>query len=101
LALDFYTQAPGKIPIFAERSPAAARGRPAARDDRTPASKRLGWGLDSPSGDWRGWLGGKRLRRRSAVREAAIGRGGRNAGELVVRPANARAREGPRGVGGC
>jgi hypothetical protein len=70
-----------------------------ARDDRTPASKQLGWGLDSPSGDWLGWLGGIRFRRRSAAREAAIGRGGRNAGELVVRPANARAQEGPRGAG--
>jgi hypothetical protein len=72
----------------------------AARDGRAPASKRLGWGLDSPSGDWRGWLGGKRLRRRSAVREAAVDRGGRNAGEQESRPANARARECPRGAGG-
>jgi hypothetical protein len=79
----------------------AARGRPVARGGRTPASKRLGWGLDSPSGDWRGWLGGRRLRRRSAAREAAVGRDGRNAGELAVRPANACAREGPRGAGGC
>jgi hypothetical protein len=101
LALGSYTKALGKNPIFAERSPAAARGRPAARDDWTPASKRLGWGLDSPSVDWRGWLGGKRLRRRSATREAAVGRGGRNAGELAVRPANARARERSRGAGGC
>jgi hypothetical protein len=101
LALGFYTQAPGKIPIFTERSPAAAWGRPAARDDRTPVNKRLGWGLDSPSVDWRGWLGGKRLRRRSATREAADGRSGRNAGELAGRPANACAWEGPRGSGGC
>jgi hypothetical protein len=71
------------------------------RDDRTPASKRLGWGLDTPSVDWRGWLGGKRIRRRSAVREAAAGRGGRNAGKLAVRPDNARARERSRGAGGC
>jgi hypothetical protein len=27
-----------------------------------------------------------------------VGRGGRNSGEQVVRPANARAREGPRGA---
>jgi hypothetical protein len=94
-------QAPGKISIFAERSPAAVRGRPAVRDGRTPASKRLGWGLDSPSVDWQGWLGGKRLRRWSAAREAADGRGGRNAGELAGRPTNACAQEGPRGAGGC
>jgi hypothetical protein len=93
-------QAPGKISIFARTSPAVAQGRPAARDGRTPASKRLGWGLDSPSRDWRGWLGGKRLRRRSAAREAAVGRGGRNAGVQASRPANARARERSRGVGG-
>jgi hypothetical protein len=30
----------------------------------------------------------------------AVGRCGRNAGEQVVRPANARAREGTRGTGG-
>jgi hypothetical protein len=84
---------PGKISIFADRSPAAARGRPAARDGRTPTSKRLGWGLDSPSVDWRGWLGGNRLRRWSAAREAADGRGGRNAGELAGRPTNACAQE--------
>jgi hypothetical protein len=63
-------------------------------------SKRLGWGLDSPSGDWRGWLGGKRLRRRSAAREAAVGRDGRYAGEQASRPANACARERSRGAGG-
>jgi hypothetical protein len=82
-------------------SPAAEQRWPAARGGRTPASERLGWGLDSPSVDWRGWLGGKRLRRRSAAREAADGRGGPNAGELAVRPANACAREGPRGADGC
>jgi hypothetical protein len=70
----------------------AVRGRPAARDGWAPASKRLGWGLDSPSGDWRGWLGEKRLRQRSAAREAAVGRGDRNAGEQAGRPANARVR---------
>jgi hypothetical protein len=48
----------------------AARGRPAARDGRAPASKRLGWGLESPSGDWRGWFGGKRLWGRSAAAAA-------------------------------
>jgi hypothetical protein len=78
----------------------ATRGRLAARDGRTPASKRLGWGLDSPSSDWRGWLGGKRLLRRSAVRAAAVGRGGHNAGEQASHPANARARERSRGAGG-
>jgi hypothetical protein len=82
-------------------SPAAEQGWPAARGGRTPAIKRLGSGLDSPSVDWWGWLGGKRSRRRSVAREAADGRGGRNAGELAVRPANACAREGPRGAGGC
>jgi hypothetical protein len=77
-----------------------ARGQPVARDDRTPASKRLGLGLDSPSVDWRGWLGGNRLRRWSAAREAADGRGGRNAGVLAGRAANACARECRRGAGG-
>jgi hypothetical protein len=82
-------------------SPAAEQGWPAARGGRTPASEWLGWGLDSPSSVRRGWLGGKRLRRRPAAREAAVGRGGRNAGELAVRPANARAQERSRGACGC
>jgi hypothetical protein len=63
-------------------------------------SERLGWGLDSPSVAWCGQFGGKQLWRRSAAREAAVGRGGRNAGEQASRPANARAQEGPRGAGG-
>jgi hypothetical protein len=71
-----------------------------ARKGRTPASERLGWDLDSPSVDWWGRFGRKRLRRRSAAREAAVGRGGRNAGEQAGRLANARTREGPRGAGG-
>jgi hypothetical protein len=79
----------------------AARRRPTARDGRTLASKRLWWGLDVPSVDWRGWLSRNRLRRWSAAREAADGRGGRNVGELAGRPTNACAQEGPRGAGGC
>jgi hypothetical protein len=47
-----------------------------------------------------GLLGWKQLRRRSAARRAAVGRRGRNVGEQAGRPDNARAREGPRGVGG-
>jgi hypothetical protein len=78
----------------------ADQGRPAAREGRTPACERLGWGFDSPSVDWRGQLGRRRFRRWSAARRAAVGRGGRNAGEQMGRPTNARAREGPRGVGG-
>jgi hypothetical protein len=79
---------------------AAEQGRPVARDGQTPASKRLGWGLDSPSVDWWGRFGGKRLWRRSAARRAAVGRGGCNAGEQAVRPTNVHAWEGPRGAGG-
>jgi hypothetical protein len=82
-------------------SPEVEQGWPAARGGRTPASERLGWGLDSPSVAWCGQFGGKHLRRRSAAREAAVGRGDRNAGEQVSRPAKARAREGPRGAGGA
>jgi hypothetical protein len=63
-------------------------------------SEWLGWGLDSPSVDWWGRLGRKRLRRRPAARRAAIDRCGRNAGEQADRPANARARDDPRGAGG-
>jgi hypothetical protein len=81
-------------------SPAAEQGWPAVRGGRSPASEQLGWGLDSPLVAWCGRLGGKQLRRRSAAREAAVGRGGCNAGEQASRPAKARAREGPRGVGG-
>jgi hypothetical protein len=72
------------------------QGQPAAREDRTPASERPGWGLDSPSVDWWGRLRQKRLWRRSAARRAAVGHHGRNAGEQAGRPANARAREVPR-----
>jgi hypothetical protein len=81
-------------------TPEAEQGWPAARDGRTPASERLGWGLNSPSVAWCGRFGGKQLRRRSAGREAAVGHGGRNASEEASQPANARAREGPRGAGG-
>jgi hypothetical protein len=80
-------------------SPVAEQGWPAARGGRNPASERPGWGLDSPSVAWCDRFGGKSPRRRSAAREAVDGRGGRNAGELAVRPANACAREGPRGCG--
>jgi hypothetical protein len=76
------------------------QGWPAARKGQTPASEWLGWGLDSPSVDWWGRLGRKRLRRQSAARRAAVGRRSRNAGEQAGRPANALAREGPRGAGG-
>jgi hypothetical protein len=76
------------------------QGQPVVRKGRTLVSERLGQGLDSPSGDWWGRLGRKRLRRRSAARRAAVGHCGRNAGEQAVRPANARAREGPRGASG-
>jgi hypothetical protein len=94
-----------KVPLSKTKitigSPTAEQGWPAARGGRTPASEWLGWGLDSPSGVWRGWLGGTRLRRWSEARDAAVGRGGRNAGELAVWPANARARERSRGACGC
>jgi hypothetical protein len=76
------------------------QGWPAARGGRTPASERLGWGLDLPSVAWCGWFGGKQLWRLSAAREVAVDRGGPNAGEQASRPVNARAREGPRGAGG-
>jgi hypothetical protein len=76
------------------------QGRPTARKGRTLVSERLGWGLDSPSVYWWGRLGRKRLRRRPTARRAAVSRCGRNASEQVGRPANARAREGPRGAGG-
>jgi hypothetical protein len=56
-------------------------GRPAASEGQTPACERLGWALDSPSVDWWGWLGWRRLRRWPAARRAAVGRGGRNTGE--------------------
>jgi hypothetical protein len=96
--MSFCRQAPRSKTKIAIKSPAAEQGWPAARGGRTPASKRLGWGLDSPSVDWRGWLGGRRLRRWSAERGAADGRGGRNASELAGRPTNARARERSRGA---
>jgi hypothetical protein len=76
------------------------QGRLAVREGRTPVSERLGWGFDSPSVDWWGRLGRKRLHRWSAARRAAVGHRGRNAGEQAGRPANARAREGPRGASG-
>jgi hypothetical protein len=93
-------QAPPSKTEITIRSPAAEQGWPAARDGRTPASERLGWGLNSPSVTWWGWFGRKRLWRWSAAREAAVCRGGRKAGEQASQPANARAREGPRGAGG-
>jgi hypothetical protein len=99
--MSFCRKAPRSKTKITIGSSAAEQGWPAATGGRTPASEWLGWGLDSPSGVWRGWLGGKRLWRRSAAWEAAVGRGGRNAGELAVRPANARARERSMGAGGC
>jgi hypothetical protein len=99
--MSFYSKAPRSKTEITIRSPAAEQGWPAARDGRTLASELLGWGLNSPSVTWWGWFGRKRLRQRSAAREAAVGRGGRNAVEPASRPANARAREGTRGaVGG-
>jgi hypothetical protein len=73
----------------------AEQGRPAARKGQTLASEQLGWGLDSPSVDWWGRFGRKRLLQRLAARKVAVGRDGRNACEKAVRPANARAREVP------
>jgi hypothetical protein len=93
--MSFCRKAPRSKTKITIGSPTAEQGWPAARGGRTPASKRLGWGLDSPSGVWRGWLGGNRLRRWSAARETADGRGGRNSGELAGRPTNACARERP------
>jgi hypothetical protein len=82
------------------RSPAAEQGWPAARDGQAPACERLGWGFNSPSVTWWGWFGRKRLWWRSAAREAAVGCDSRNDGEQAGRPANAHAREGPRGASG-
>jgi hypothetical protein len=98
--MSFCSKAPRSKTRIAIRSSAAEQCWPAVREGRTPVSERLGWGLDSPSVDWWGRLGRKLLRRRSAARRAAVGRCGRNAGEQAVRPANGRAREGPRGAGG-
>jgi hypothetical protein len=98
--MSFCRQALRSKTKIAIKSSAAAQGWPAARGGRTPASKRLGWGLDAPSVVWRGWLGGRRLRRWSAAWGAADGRGDRNAGELAGQPTNACAREHSRGVGG-
>jgi hypothetical protein len=91
--MSFCRKAPDLILKITIGSPAVEQGWPAARGGRTPASTRLGWGLDSPSVDWRGWLGGKRLRRWSAASGAADGRGDHNAGKLAGQPTNARARE--------
>jgi hypothetical protein len=63
----------------------AEQARPVARKGRTLSSERLVWGLDSPSVDWWGRLGRKRLPRRSAARRVAVGRRGRNAGEQAGR----------------
>jgi hypothetical protein len=99
--MSFCSKAPRSKTKITIESPEAEQGWPAARDGRTPASERLGWGLDSPSVTWWGRFGRKRLRRRSAAREVAVGRGGRNVGEQVGWPVNTRAWEGPRGAGGA
>jgi hypothetical protein len=46
-------------------------------------------------------LAGLASQETAPARAAAVGRCGRNAGELAVRPANAHARERSRGAGGC
>jgi hypothetical protein len=94
--MSFCSKAPQSKTEITIGSPAAEQGWPVARGGRTLASGRLGWGLNSPSIAWCGRFSRKRLRRRSATREIAVSRGGRNSVEQAGRLANARAQEGPR-----